>query len=76
MNKRKTIEKPIPAERLLSNKEAARILGLHHESLAKMRRSGRGPRYIKWGRTEARVHYTMTLLAEWMSENAVEPKVA
>ena len=49
----------------VSAKEAARILGVHPNTLCKWRISGKGPAFIKIGR---RVRYRMTEISTWMSE--------
>lgn len=47
----------------LTTKEAARVVGLAPNTLAKLRMSGKGPKYAKNGRT---VRYTPAWLKDWM----------
>jgi predicted DNA-binding transcriptional regulator AlpA len=47
----------------ISAKQAARMLGLHPNTLCKWRISGTGPRYIKAGRT---VKYRVTEIENWL----------
>jgi predicted DNA-binding transcriptional regulator AlpA len=54
-----------PDERLVSAKEAARILGVHPNTLCKWRIYGRGPQFIKVGR---RIRYSTNKISTWMSE--------
>jgi predicted DNA-binding transcriptional regulator AlpA len=51
---------------LLSAKEAAKVLSLAVQTLAKMRVQGGGPRYVKLGR---RVCYDPIDLSEWIELN-------
>lgn len=37
--------------KLKSSQEAAEVLGVHHSAVARWRRTGRGPQYIKIGKT-------------------------
>jgi predicted DNA-binding transcriptional regulator AlpA len=51
---------------LLSTDEAAMLVGLASQTLATLRVSGRGPKYVKLGR---RVLYDPADLAEWVAAN-------
>jgi excisionase family DNA binding protein len=48
---------------LLSTKEAARLLGVHHNTLCKWRIRGVGPRFIKAGNT---VRYRGSDIEAWL----------
>jgi excisionase family DNA binding protein len=54
-------------ERLLRPKEAAEYLGLGHSTLAKLRVSGGGPAFRKFGRS---VRYTREDLQRWADERS------
>lgn len=51
---------------ILSTSQAAKNLGLSKSTLAKMRLSGRGPKYCKLGR---RVFYSLEDIADWINSN-------
>src|SRR5947207_11043126 len=48
---------------LISAKQAARMLGLHPNTLCKWRISGTGPRYVKTGRS---VKYRLSDIENWL----------
>jgi excisionase family DNA binding protein len=50
---------------LVPAKEAARILGVHPNTLCKWRIAGRAPQFFKVGR---RVRYSTSDISTWMSE--------
>jgi len=54
---------------LLCTKEAARLLGLHHNTLCKWRIRGVGPRFIKAGNT---VRYRRSDIEEWLQSRTYE----
>jgi excisionase family DNA binding protein len=49
----------------LTTKEAARLMGFHPTTLAKWRVSGKGPPYLKIGRS---IRYEYTVVEQWMRE--------
>lgn len=51
---------------VLSNKEAARFLGISHRTLEDWRLTNRGPRFIKLGRL---VRYRLSDLLDFMEQN-------
>ncbi len=55
---------------LLRPTEAAKALGVHPQTLANLRHSGRGPRYVKLG---AAVRYSMVALEEYVQANTKDP---
>ncbi|MAZ17622.1 MAG: excisionase [Ahrensia sp.] len=55
------------ADRLISTREAAEVLGVSSSYLAKSRLTGEGPRFIKIG---ARVLYRPSDLDAWLSERS------
>ncbi len=56
-----------PLGRLLKPKEAAEYLGLGHSTLAKLRVSGGGPAFRKFGRS---VRYSREDLQRWADERS------
>jgi len=57
-------------DRLIKSPDAANLLGKHVQELSDWRHQGRGPKYVKLGRS---VRYRLSDLYEYMSENTVEP---
>lgn len=51
----------------LTTKDAARHVGLHHDTLRRLRRQGRGPRYSRVGRRLIR--YSLDALNEWLTSH-------
>lgn len=51
----------------LSTKEAARHVGLHPDTLRRLRRQGRGPRFSRVGRRLIR--YSLDALNEWLTSH-------
>jgi excisionase family DNA binding protein len=54
---------------LLCTKEAARLLGVHHNTLCKWRIRGIGPRFIKAGTT---VRYRRSDIEAWLQSRTYE----
>ena len=54
---------------LLCTKEAARLLGVHHNTLCKWRIRGVGPRFIKAGNT---VRYRRSDIEVWLQSRTYE----
>lgn len=61
------------APQLLRPTEAARALGLHPQTLANMRHSGRGPKWCKIG---VAVRYSVEALEEFIQANTRTPGAA
>ncbi|MDJ0977653.1 MAG: helix-turn-helix domain-containing protein [Erythrobacter sp.] len=56
-------------DKLLTTKEAARILGIAPKTLRMWRLAGKGPCYLKLGATpQASVRYDHTALRAWLAE--------
>ena len=51
----------------LTPKEAARHVGLHPDTLRRLRREGRGPRFSRVGRRLIR--YSLDALNEWLTSH-------
>jgi predicted DNA-binding transcriptional regulator AlpA len=60
-------------QELLKTPEAARVLGKHPQELSDWRHQGRGPAYVKMGRS---VRYRRTDIAAFIASNIVEPKAS
>ena len=54
--------------RLVNEREAARLVGFSVAALIKWRREGRGPRYIRVGRS---IRYRVSDLVEWIQRHTV-----
>ena len=54
----------------LTPRDAAKLLHIHHVTLAKMRYQGRGPAYVKYG---GLVYYFIDDILEWLEKNRVRP---
>lgn len=54
-----------PASRCVSNKEAARILGLSPKTLSNWRVQGLGPRFLKYGARGGAIRYLVADLHAW-----------
>ncbi len=59
-----------PAPHLVSDVEAAQVLGLAVQTVRHMRAQNRGPRYVKFGRT---VRYDLADLAAYVEAHRVQP---
>ena len=59
-----------PKAGLLKTPEAAEYLNRHPAVLADWRHAGRGPRYIKTGRS---VRYRLADLETWIADHVVDP---
>ena len=59
-----------PAPRLVSDVEAAQVLGFRPQTLRNMRTQNRGPRYVKINRT---VRYDLADLAFFIEAHRVQP---
>jgi predicted DNA-binding transcriptional regulator AlpA len=57
-------------DRLVDTKEAAAMLSKHPAVLADWRHQGRGPKYVKFGRS---VRYRVGDLRTWITDHTVEP---
>ena len=60
-------------QELLKTPEAAQVLGKHPQELSDWRHQGRGPAYVKMGRS---VRYRPSDIAEFIDSNIVEPKAS
>jgi predicted DNA-binding transcriptional regulator AlpA len=58
------------ADRLITTKIAADLLGRHPAVLADWRHQKRGPRYIKIGKS---IRYRMSDLENWVDRHTVDP---
>jgi predicted DNA-binding transcriptional regulator AlpA len=58
---------------LMKTPEAAAVLGKHPSELSDWRHQGRGPAYVKMGRS---VRYRPSDIAEFIASNVVEPKAS
>ena len=64
------MERIINASTLLTNAEAAQLLGCKPQTLRKWRLEGRGPSYIRLGEAPtARVAYRLSEIETWLSEH-------
>lgn len=63
MDRREQVDKPI-----LTDREAAEYLGFQTQTLAVWRMKGKGPAYIKCGRS---IRYRVSDLERWLSERTV-----
>lgn len=61
------------APQLLRPTEAAKALGLHPQTLANLRHSGRGPQFVKIGTA---VRYSVAMLNEFIEANTRAPRAA
>lgn len=61
-----------PDDELGTAPEVAGYLGIPEQTLAQWRYLGRGPRFIRVGRY---VRYRWTDIANWLEENASEPRI-
>lgn len=53
--------------------ELSRILGYHPQSLMNMRSKGKGPKFIKLGKSRTSpVRYPRSWVIEWLEENDIE----
>lgn len=57
------------ADRALSTKEAAAILGLSHKTLNNWRCQGKGPAFQKGPGPQGAVRYPLSTLSAWRSEH-------
>jgi predicted DNA-binding transcriptional regulator AlpA len=55
---------------LVDTRQAAAILGKHAAVLADWRHQGRGPRYVKMGKS---VRYRLDELDLWVEANTIDP---
>ncbi len=55
--------------RVVSAKEAARLLGKHPNTLVKWRMSGTGPRFVKTGRA---ISYVISDILDWLDQHKYE----
>jgi hypothetical protein len=62
--------RPPPKEKLLSQEEAAVVLGVKPPTLAQWRFYGKGPRYIRVGRS---AFYKLQDVNRWLDSQAVIP---
>jgi predicted site-specific integrase-resolvase len=57
------------SEPLMTNAEAAKLLGIRSATLRKWRHLGRGPRFVRYGSgAGARCYYQVTDIKEWLQE--------
>jgi predicted DNA-binding transcriptional regulator AlpA len=68
--KRLEAARPPPKDRLLSQEESAVVIGVKPPTLAAWRHYGKGPRYIKVGRS---AFYKMEDIENWLDQQAVVP---
>jgi predicted DNA-binding transcriptional regulator AlpA len=62
--------RPPPDERLLNQESAAALIGVKPPTLASWRHLGKGPPYIKVGRS---AFYKAAEIERWLNEQAVVP---
>lgn len=60
----------LPSEPAMTTVEAARLLGYSPAALRKWRREGRGPRYLRTGRS---IRYLPADLRAWQARHLVDP---
>lgn len=58
----------MPSDKLMTRKQAARLLHVHEKTLVRWAREGKGPGYIRVGR---KVLYPVSTLNAWLSERSV-----
>ena len=68
--KRLEAARPPPDDRLRSQEEAAVVIGVKPPTLATWRHYGKGPRYIKVGRS---AFYKLRDIENWLDQQAVVP---
>ncbi|MBI4768148.1 MAG: helix-turn-helix domain-containing protein [Deltaproteobacteria bacterium] len=56
----------------LNDVETAKIAGLSPQTLRNWRQLGRGPNYIKLGRS---VRYSLTDLISWLESHKIRPEI-
>ena len=56
-------------DQIITEREAAKLAGWSCGALVKWRREGRGPRYIRVGRS---IRYRLSDLLNWIEEHAVK----
>ena len=57
-------------ERLVDTRRAATMLSKHPAVLADWRHQGRGPKYLKFGRS---IRYRVGDIHDWIADHTVEP---
>lgn len=62
--------RPPPNEKLLSQEEAAVVIGVKPTTLSSWRHYGKGPRYVKVGRS---ARYKLQDIENWLDQQAVVP---
>jgi len=60
-----------PSDPVLSTKEAARYVGLSPSTLANLRVTGSGPRFVKTGPNNSRVLYRQSALKKWLDSRNI-----
>jgi predicted DNA-binding transcriptional regulator AlpA len=71
MSKRPNTAAPLPtagADTILTNEQAAAVIGFHPSYLAKARLSGAGPKYLKIGARSVR--YRRSDIDAWLADKA------
>jgi predicted DNA-binding transcriptional regulator AlpA len=68
--KRLEAARPSPQERLLSQEEAAVVIGVKPPTLAMWRHQGKGPRFLKLGRS---CFYRPRDIETWLDEQCIVP---
>ncbi len=56
-------------DRIITEREAAKLAGWSCDALIKWRREGRGPQYIRVGRS---IRYRLSDLLDWIEEHTVK----
>ena len=67
-----TVPSVSPLPQYLDEKQAAKVLGFSRSSMSNWRCGGRGPRYVKRGRS---IRYLLSDLLEWMEQGRVNREV-
>jgi predicted DNA-binding transcriptional regulator AlpA len=55
------------ADPLLTQAQVAELLGVGTETLATWRGTGRGPRFIRWGRKHSPIRYRHEAVQAWIA---------
>jgi predicted site-specific integrase-resolvase len=59
----------------LTNREAAKIIGIHPGTLTQWRNKGRGPKFLRLGDgKQPRIRYTDTDVKAWMDQYNMTPE--
>lgn len=65
-----TLVPPLPGDRLLSERQAAVILGVSYETLKKWRHRKRSPRFVRF--PDGTIRYRLSTLLKFIDDHTVE----